>query len=115
MDFSFGDNPYKTLGINRNATEAEIKHAYFNRVREHSPERDPEGFKQIRAAYEKLSAAAARAETDLFLMDDQEASVNESSLQRYDAEPHAVTLKMIESDLLAVESILLLEQLKSRS
>jgi hypothetical protein len=48
-------------------------------------------------------------------MDDQEASVNESSLQRYDAEPHAVTLKMIESDLLAVESILLLEQLKSRS
>ena len=112
MDFSFSDNPYKTLGVNQNATEAEIKHAYFNRVREHSPERDPEGFKRIRAAYEKLSAATVRAVTDLFLIDDQSAAVDASNIQRYDASPQPITLKMIESDLLAVESILLLEELK---
>lgn len=114
MDFSFGDNPYKTLGINQTATEAEIKHAYFNRVREHAPERDPEGFKRIRAAYEKLSAASARAATDLFLIDDQSASLNAATLQRYDAEPQPITLKTIESDLLAVESFLLLEELKKK-
>ncbi len=115
MDFSFSDNPYKTLGVNQSATEAEIKHAYFNRVREHSPERDPEGFKRIRAAYEKLSHANVRTETDLFLIDDQSAVVNASTLQRYDAEPQLITLKMMESDLLAIESILLLEELKSPS
>lgn len=111
MDFSFSDNPYKTLGINRNATEAEIKHAYFNRVREHSPERDPAGFKRIRAAYEKLSAANARAETDLFLIEDQNATLH-AALQSYDVDPQPITLKMIESDLLAIESMLLLEELK---
>ncbi len=114
MNFSFGDNPYKTLGVNQNTTEGEIKHAYFNRVREHSPERDPEGFKRIRAAYEKLSAANSRAETDLFLIDDQSADINASTLERYDAEPQPITLKMIESDLLAVESILLFEELKKK-
>lgn len=112
MDFPFRDNPYKTLGVNRNATEAEIKHAYFNRVREHSPERDPAGFKRIRAAYEKLSAANVRAETDLFLIEDESATLNAATIQRYDVDPQPITLKMIESDLLAIESMLLLEELK---
>ena len=81
-------------------------------MREHSPERDPEGFKRIRAAYEKLSAADIRAETDLFLIDDQSADIKPSTLVRYDVEPQPITLKMIEFDLLAVESILLFEELK---
>ncbi len=115
MDFSFSDNPYKTLGVNRNATEVEIKHAYFNRVREHSPEHDPEGFKRIRAAYEKLSAANARAETDLFLIEDESATFHAATLQSYDADPQQITLKMIEHDLLAIESMLLLEELKSQA
>lgn len=114
MNLPFGDNPYKTLGINRDATEAEIKHAYFNRVREHPPERDPEGFKRIRAAYEKLSAAT-RTETDLFLIDDQSATVNASSIQLSETEPPPVTLQMVQSDLLALESIFLIEELKSWS
>ena len=40
-------DPYRVLGLSRKATALEIKKAYFTLVREHSPERDPEGFKRI--------------------------------------------------------------------
>lgn len=54
-------NPYAILGIDPSATDAEIRRAYFARVAQHPPERDPEGFKAVREAYEKLSDAGARA------------------------------------------------------
>ncbi|MEA3375444.1 MAG: J domain-containing protein [Chloroflexota bacterium] len=60
-------DPYAVLGLTRGASPRHIKRAYFDLVREHSPEDDPEGFKAIRAAYEKLRRADVREETDLFL------------------------------------------------
>ncbi len=45
---------YEILGVNENATQAEIKRAYYRLVRQHAPEVDPEGFKEIRSAYEQL-------------------------------------------------------------
>jgi hypothetical protein len=54
-------NPYTVLGIDAGATDEEVRRAYFARVQEHPPERDPEGFKTVRAAYEKLRDAGARA------------------------------------------------------
>ena len=45
---------YKTLGIEENADEKTIKKAYFKLIRKHSPEKDPEQFQIIRAAYERL-------------------------------------------------------------
>jgi curved DNA-binding protein CbpA len=61
-------DPYRVLGIERTATAAEIKQAYFALVRAHPPERDPEMFKQIRTAYEALRDPAQRAETDMRLL-----------------------------------------------
>ena len=46
---------YEILGIDANADEKTIKKAYFRLIRVHSPEKDPEKFQQIRAAYERLS------------------------------------------------------------
>ena len=60
-------DPYAVLGLDRRATPAEIKRAYFELVRQYSPETNPEAFKQIRAAYEKLNSAENKTETDLFL------------------------------------------------
>jgi curved DNA-binding protein CbpA len=108
-----GDNPYKVLGIEREASEAEIKRAYFSLVREHPPERDPEGFKRIRAAYEQLKASKDRAETDLFLIDEPSRPQVLSALRRSEAEPAPVTLETIIADLLALEGALLLEELRS--
>jgi curved DNA-binding protein CbpA len=60
-------DPYAVLGVSRQATAAEIKRAYFSLVRQHSPEEEPENFKKLRAAYEKLRSTEVKQETDLFL------------------------------------------------
>ncbi len=61
-------DPYAVLHLSRQATALDIKKAYFVLVREYPPERDPAGFKRIRAAYDALRTPAARAETDLALL-----------------------------------------------
>ena len=61
-------NPYDVLGVARTASEAELKRAYFALVRAHPPERDPETFKRIRAAYERLRDPAGRLEVDMLLL-----------------------------------------------
>ena len=103
------DNPYKVLGVERTASEADIKQAYFALVREHSPERDPDGFKRIRAAYEKLRASGDRAVTDLFLIDEREAALDATTWQRH-AAPPPLTRELIQADWLALETVLLLEE-----
>ena len=44
---------WQTLGIAPTSDEAVIKQAYAARIREHRPDRDPEGFRRVRAAYEE--------------------------------------------------------------
>jgi curved DNA-binding protein CbpA len=61
-------DPYQVLDIPRTATDAEIKKAYFAKVRLFPPEREPEKFKEIRAAYDALRTPEARAGVDLFLL-----------------------------------------------
>lgn len=61
-------DPYTVLGLGHHATAAEIKQAYFALVRAHPPEREPEAFKRIRAAYEHLRDPERRAETDMLLL-----------------------------------------------
>lgn len=61
-------DPYAVLGVERRASEAEIKRAYFQLVRVYSPENAPEKFQEIRSAYEQLRSPETRALTDLFLL-----------------------------------------------
>jgi curved DNA-binding protein CbpA len=61
------ENPYTVLGLERGATGDAIRQAYFNLVRAHPPEREPEVFKRVRAAYEKLRDPEKRAEIDMLL------------------------------------------------
>jgi len=61
-------NPYRVLELDPSATDAEIKKAYFQKVREHPPEKDPQQFKRVRAAYDALRTPEARAATDLFML-----------------------------------------------
>ena len=58
MDF------YEVLGLSKTASPAEIKRAYLSLVRQYTPERAPEQFKRIRAAYETLSDPEARRQYD---------------------------------------------------
>ncbi len=59
------NDPYSVLGVAHTASPEEIKKAYFALVRQHPPEREPEMFKRIRAAYEQLRDPAQRQQTDM--------------------------------------------------
>ena len=52
-------NCWQILGIAPTSDEAVIKQAYAARIREHRPDRDPEGFRRVRAAYEEALASCA--------------------------------------------------------
>ena len=61
------DDPYKTLGIKKNASSAEIKSAYRKLAKEHHPDLNSgnaEHFKSISGAYDVLSDKTMRARFD---------------------------------------------------
>jgi len=59
--------PYEILGIPETASPEEIRQAYLRKVRLSPPEKDPQGFKEIRRAYGLLEDRAKRRELDLSL------------------------------------------------
>jgi curved DNA-binding protein CbpA len=81
-------DPYAVLGLSRQASMVDIKKAYFKLVREHPPERDPEGFQRLRTAYEALRTPAARAITDRQLIQPPPPYVPPRRLPPYDLEYH---------------------------
>lgn len=62
------EDPYRVLGLDRRVDDGAVKRAYFQLVRQFPPEREPEKFQQIRAAYEQLRTPESRARVDLFLV-----------------------------------------------
>jgi len=59
--------PYQILGIMMDASESEIKAAYFAQVRQFPPERHPQQFKEIQTAYDCLRKPQQRMKTDFSL------------------------------------------------
>lgn len=45
-------DPFETLGVPYDASEAEIRARYLDLVKQHPPERDPDKFREICAAFE---------------------------------------------------------------
>ena len=60
-------NHYETLGVDKNATQDELKKAYRKLSKEHHPDKggDEEKFKEISEAYSVLSDPEKRKEFDL--------------------------------------------------
>ena len=59
-------NPFTVLDVVETADDDAIKKAYLQQVREHPPERDPERFQAIRAAYEAIKTRRDRLRYRLF-------------------------------------------------
>ncbi len=59
-------DPYEVLGLEAGSSTRVIKKAYFSLVRDYPPEDQPDAFKIIRSAYERLRDPTTKAELDLF-------------------------------------------------
>jgi len=59
-------DPFAVLGVSEDADDAEVRARYLALVRDHSPERDPERFATIRAAYEAVRTRRDRLRLRLF-------------------------------------------------
>ena len=88
-------DPYTVLGLVRGASLREIKRAYFDLVREYPPEKRPDTFKIIRAAYEKLRQVDVKAETDLFLFQPPSPWEPRKRKQKLDLDVHAEDVAML--------------------
>ncbi|MDQ5910330.1 MAG: hypothetical protein QG599_2426 [Pseudomonadota bacterium] len=59
-------NPFALLDVAETADDEAVKKAYLAQVREHPPERNPERFQAIRAAYETIKTRRDRLRYRLF-------------------------------------------------
>lgn len=53
-------DPYRVLGVSRDADDSTVRNAYVALLRRFPPEREPESFQRIQCAYEKIRDARAR-------------------------------------------------------
>ena len=60
------NTPFDILGVNEDATDEVIKKAYLQKVRQYPPERAPEQFQNIRAAFEAIQTRHQRLKYQLF-------------------------------------------------
>jgi DnaJ-class molecular chaperone len=58
-------DPFTVLGVADDADDVEIRRRYLALVREYPPDRAPERFQELRAAYDALSDERKRLETRL--------------------------------------------------
>lgn len=59
-------SPYQLLGVNEHSTDAEIKQAYLQMVKDNPPDRDQQRFRQIQQAYETIKDGDSRLQYSLF-------------------------------------------------
>jgi curved DNA-binding protein CbpA len=53
---------FQVLGVSRDASEAEVRARYLELVKQYPPDREPEKFREIRAAYEATKDPLSIAE-----------------------------------------------------
>lgn len=59
-------DPFKLLGVSYDADDEAVRRAWLEQVRRCPPDRDPERFKAIRAAYEQIGDLRGRLRYHLF-------------------------------------------------
>jgi curved DNA-binding protein CbpA len=69
------NDPYDVLGLTLHADLAELRKRYLELVRMHPPDRDPDRFAAVHAAYEALKDPAERVLNQLFKIDARNDSI----------------------------------------
>ncbi len=60
--------PYQLLNVSSEATDAEIKHAYLQQVKNNPPDRVQEKFQEIHTAYSAIKDLESRLSYELFTL-----------------------------------------------
>jgi curved DNA-binding protein CbpA len=79
------DNSYQILGIAPNASPAQVKAAYHQKLREFPAHTHPTEFKEIRAAYEALHKNKADAEQKFFKLRPIGVSIKQEAIEELKA------------------------------
>ena len=58
-------NPFEILGISSDADDKTVRQAYLAGLRQFPPDKDPQGFQRLRAAYEKVDTEMKRIAVSL--------------------------------------------------
>jgi tetratricopeptide (TPR) repeat protein len=85
MGVEAGNNYYERLGVDKAADAQQVKRAYYTLVKQFPPERFPEEYKRLRAAYDALSDEKSRAEYDSGLLLPKGAAALMDQAKRLDA------------------------------
>jgi len=66
-------DPHEILGLESNASESAVRKRYLELVRQHPPDRAPEQFARIRAAYDELRDPAKLLEKRILRVPDDDS------------------------------------------
>lgn len=98
-------SPYQLLGVAEQASDAEIKQAYLQKVKDNPPDRDQARFQQIQQAYESIKDSGSRLNYALFHLPEadfdgllESAFSQDSALPLLDAELFFRLLNAIPAD-----------------
>ena len=94
------NDPYQILGVTGDSTEAEIRAAYLQKVRDFPPDRAPERFAEIRAAYDEVRDPANLRDQRLLALSDRDSIAKLAT---------DIRARLIRADL-PTESLLLLAE-----
>jgi len=105
------DEARATLGVSPSDDAAAVRRAYRRAVGDHPPDRDPEGFQRVRAAYERLDGLLAEADA---ILDADQPHIAAPPCDVAEEEPdHALVVCLVQTIVtrLRIEDILDAEQL----
>ncbi|MBM7583196.1 curved DNA-binding protein CbpA [Caldicoprobacter guelmensis] len=103
---------YQILNVPANASQAQIKKAYFSLVRKYDPERFPEEFMEIREAYEVLSNEQTRSEYDsIMTMDPVIRNVYEYCRKSFEEGDYEEAINGLEEIIKRVPNLSIVQEL----
>lgn len=100
------ENYYQILDVESEASNKEIKKAYKKKLRKHPPEKDPDGFKKIRNAYDVLNNEKSRAEYDAVLNYSEEIEeYRETAIKAMEESNYKTAIKYLKKILVIEPSL----------
>jgi hypothetical protein len=88
-------NSYDVLGLNHNADAEAIRRRYLELVRQHPPERSPQKFGEIRAAYDQLRDPLVHLNNRLFNLTASQSLEDLVSEMRPDVRQRRIATKVL--------------------